>query len=135
MVDKIKYYNDVVTNKNDEVTNKNFLDGILLYFHNIEFFFTFLKALYKKYDTIVIYPSFLSGKSEMDNIIFKVEGQDNEAINKWLNKKVSKIKNRHGIAMCKFTYNSKNDRITLKIHNITLGEGEIVSGTKNEYRK
>jgi hypothetical protein len=141
-VDKIQYYNDLVEIEGKpDLTTQNFLDGIMFYFHNIDFFYTFLKALGKNYESIVIFPSFCyseensSSDARMEKLIFRVEGKNNEAISKMLNKKLDTIKNRHGQAKCTFTYNKKDNKICLEIHDIKLTKGEIKSVTKNQYSK
>jgi hypothetical protein len=141
-VDKIQYYNNLVDvkGKPDKAT-QNFLDGILFYFPNIEFFYTFLKALGKNYDSIVIFPSFCyqehtnSKEANMEQLVFRVEGKNNQSISSALNKKINIIKNRHGEAGCSFSYNKKQDKICLEIHDIKLTKGEIKSVTKNQYSK
>jgi len=141
-MDKIQYYNNLVKIKgNQKEVTQNFLDGILFYFFNIEFFFTFLKALNRKFKAIVIYPSFHfkengnTKEAKMEQLIFRVEGVNNDSICKMLNKSLNRIKNRHGTANVSFRYETKQDTIYLEVHSMIINRGGIKSVTKNQYSK
>jgi hypothetical protein len=137
-VDKIQYYSDLTEIKGD--STENFLEGFM-FFTNSEFFYTLVKALNKKFKAVVILPSFKyeengsSKESKMERMYFRVEGKDNNAVCKLLGKQIKTIKNRHGEAICNFSYNKKRDSICLEIQDIKLNKGEIRSVTKNQYSK
>lgn len=122
-MDKINCYNNLVNIYNLPDRNTyNFLKGILLFLPNIELIYAFLHILENRYDDkVVIFPSFkfdeakVTKESQMEQLLFKIEDENNSNICKELRADVPFIETGFEKASCNFNYNKKTDLIYLEL--------------------